>query len=282
MSSGPPQRARRPRFPAALPDATDPPAVPKGLPSAGAASLMLRPQQPVRQAALDARKSHAPLGLGLDSVAVRLRMVQRLQAQGVRSPEVLRAFSQVPRHEFVDSALAVQAYEDTSLPIGHGQTISKPSVVARMLDLLCHGAAALQHRSLGRTLEIGTGCGYQAALLALLSESLVSIERIGPLYQAACQRLAPWRSRGVQLVWADGRLGHPTHAPFRSVIAAAGGDDLPPAWLEQLELGGRLIAPIHSPLHGGHVLMVVDRHETGFTRSVHEGVHFVPLKSGSE
>jgi protein-L-isoaspartate(D-aspartate) O-methyltransferase len=134
----------------------------------------------------------APAGLGLDSAGVRARMVARLRADGVRHDAVLSAFAQVPRHVFVDSALVTQAYEDTSLPIGHGQTISKPSVVARMLELLFEGANARATGSLGRALEIGTGCGYQAALLCVLSRSVVSVERVRALHDKASAD-ASWR-----------------------------------------------------------------------------------------
>lgn len=243
---------------------------------------MLRPQRPVQQAAQDAARRVAPSGMGLDSEAVRLRMVQRLLSGGVRCEPVLQAMSQVLRHQFVDSALAAQAYEDTSLPIGHGQTISKPSVVARMLSLLHEGQRAKELGHLGKAMEIGTGCGYQAALLCLLARQVVSIERLGSLHEQARQRLAPWRAQRLMLIWGDGRLGHGPSAPYDSIVAAAGGDEVPAAWLDQLTVGGRLVAPVQSDAHGGHMLLVVDRHAEGWTRTVHEPVHFVPLKSGAQ
>lgn len=236
----------------------------------------------MQQAAEDARRSHAPRGLGLDSQAVRRRMVERLQRGGITCTPVLEAMAQVPRHEFVDSALVSQAYEDTSLPIGLGQTISKPSVVARMISLLHDGARARELGHLGKVLEIGTGCGYQAALLGLLSRQVVSIERLAPLHELARQRLADLRGHRLMLVWGDGRLGHPPWAPYDTIIAAAGGEELPQAWLDQLALGGRLVAPIHSAQQGGHALLVIDRREDGWHRTWHEPVHFVPLKSGAE
>jgi protein-L-isoaspartate(D-aspartate) O-methyltransferase len=222
----------------------------------------------------------APAGLGLDSDGVRSRMVARLRADGVRHDAVLSAFAQVPRHVFVDSALVTQAYEDTSLPIGHGQTISKPSVVARMLELLFEGANARAAGSLGRTLEIGTGCGYQAALLCVLSRSVVSVERVRALHDKARDLIAPLRRDNLRLVYADGRLGHPPNAPYDTLIAAAGGADVPPAWLEQLAIGGRLVAPLQAPGAASQALVVIDRTERDFKRQVHEAVHFVPLKSG--
>ena len=238
----------------------------------------LRPQRPLHDAARDATRRTAPSGLGMDSAQVRQRMVARLRAGGLRSEPLAEAMRLVPRHLFVDSALATQAYEDTSLPIGHGQTISKPSVVARMIDLLFDSAQSRNSGHLGRTLEIGTGCGYQTALLAQLSRRLVSIERLRPLYDKACVNLADWRPAHVRLLHGDGMLGHASAAPFDSIIAAAGGDELPEAWLAQLAVGGRLVAPM---LRGrGQVLVVVDRHERGCVHSEHEAVHFVPLKSG--
>ncbi|WP_298829395.1 protein-L-isoaspartate(D-aspartate) O-methyltransferase [uncultured Piscinibacter sp.] len=241
---------------------------------------LLRPQAPLQQAHLDASRRSAPSGIGLDSADVRRRMVQRLHAQGLRHEAVIAALDAVPRHLFVDAALATQAYEDTSLPIGHGQTISKPSVVGRMLELLMLGASARAHGSLARTLEIGTGCGYQAALLARLSQQVLSIERLRPLHEKAREHLAPLRMTNLRLVYGDGMRGHPPNAPYDSIIAAAGGEALPPAWLEQLAVGGRLVAPLQEPRTHSQVLVVVDRHEGGYEHSVHEAVKFVPLKSG--
>lgn len=240
----------------------------------------LRPQRPLHEAARDARALPVPLGLGLDSALVRQRMVQRLRAEGIRCEPVFAAMDRVPRHVFVDTALATQAYEDTSLPIGHGQTISKPSVVARMIEMLFEGASARASGHLGRTLEVGTGCGYQTALLAQLARRVVSIERLRPLFDKAQNNLATFRLDGVRLVHGDGMLGHGPNAPYDSIIAAAGGDDLPPAWLDQLAVGGRLVAPMHRSGGRGQVLVVVERHQAGLVRSEHESVHFVPLKSG--
>jgi protein-L-isoaspartate(D-aspartate) O-methyltransferase len=187
----------------------------------------------------------------------------------------------VPRHHFVDSALATQAYEDTSLPIGLGQTISKPSVVARMLSILHEGVRARASGSLGRVLEIGTGCGYQTALLGQMAQRVLSVERLKPLHDKARANLGEHRPGHIRLVYGDGRLGHPPNAPYDSIIAAAGGSDLPAAWLEQLADGGRLVAPMEGR-GGGQALLVVDRQGDEFRRSMHEAVHFVPLKSGIE
>ena len=223
--------------------------------------------------------SPPPAGLGLDSADVRRRMVDRLRAGGVTQPQVLAAFVAVPRHRFVDAALATQAYEDTSLPIGLGQTISKPSVVARMLEMLFAGANARASGSLGNVLEIGTGCGYQAALLCEVARRVVSVERLKSMHDKARELLAPMRSNRLRLVFDDGMRGHPPGAPYDTIIAAAGGDDIPLAWLEQLSIGGRLVSPVEQG-SGAQALVIVDRTEAGLTRTVHGAVKFVPLKSG--
>ncbi|MCO5124998.1 MAG: protein-L-isoaspartate(D-aspartate) O-methyltransferase [Rhizobacter sp.] len=246
---------------------------------AAPARSVLRPQVLVQQAAADAARRVVPSGLGLDSVEIRRRMVQRLQAKGLTAPGVIAALMAVARDRFVDSALVNQAYEDTSLPIGHGQTISKPSVVAHMIELLSQGAAARENASLGRVLEIGTGCGYQAAVLAQLAREVFSIERVRALHDKARVHLNALRETRVRLVYGDGRLGHAPNAPYRSIIAAAGGESLPQAWLDQLEVGGRLVAPVRSA-DGRQQLVVVDRGEQGLQRSLHDAVLFVPLKAG--
>lgn len=206
-------------------------------------------------------------------------MVARLASQGISDPRVLSAMQSVPRHLFVDPALAQQAYEDTSLPIGHGQTISKPLVVARMLSRLCEGS----HDAVipGTALEIGTGCGYQAALLAQLFQRVVSVERIRELHLMAREHLDRAGIPGVRLVWGDGRAGHSPWAPYRAIIAAAGGSELPGEWIDQLAPGGCLIAPVNDPGQGGQVLLQVMRGPDGsLSRQYCDLVHFVPLRSG--
>jgi protein-L-isoaspartate(D-aspartate) O-methyltransferase len=271
VSDGPPRAAK---FPLRL-DRVAPAADPAGRPK-----TVLRPQAPLRHAHADAAQRTAPAGVGLDSADVRRRMVERLARDGARHAGVLAAFAEVPRHTFVDAALVIQAYEDTSLPIGHGQTISKPSVVARMLELLMDGALARQTKSLGRVLEIGTGCGYQAALLMRLARHVVSVERLKPLHDKARELLAPLRLDHLRLVYGDGMRGHPPNAPYDSIVAAAGGDALPQAWLDQLSVGGRLVAPLREPGSERQVLVVVDRTERGYEHGIHEAVKFVALKSG--
>jgi protein-L-isoaspartate(D-aspartate) O-methyltransferase len=269
--------ARKPVVSATAPALT---MAPKLQATAAAARAVLRPQALVEHAHDYAARRTPPSGVGLDSADVRKRMAARLRDAGVRNAAVLDAMATVQRHRFVDAALITQAYEDTSLPIGHGQTISKPSVVARMVDLLMGGANARASGSLGKVLEVGTGCGYQAAVLALLATQVISVERLRPLHDKARELLAPVRSANLRLVYGDGMRGHPPNAPYDSIIAAAGGDALPPAWLEQLAVGGRLVSPVRQPGSDRQVLMVVDRNEHGFEHNAHEAVHFVPLKSG--
>ncbi|MEO5845797.1 MAG: protein-L-isoaspartate(D-aspartate) O-methyltransferase [Caldimonas sp.] len=240
---------------------------------------MIRPQRLVAAAHADAGRHRPAVGLGIDSADVRARMVERLRREGVAHPLVLAAFAAVPRHLFVDAGLATQAYEDTSLPIGHGQTISKPSVVARMLELLFGGERAAAAGDLGAVLEIGTGCGYQAALLCRMARRVLSVERLKPLHDKARELLAPMRDGRLRLVFDDGMRGHPPGAPYDSIIAAAGGSEIPQAWLDQLAVGGRLVSPVQQG-GAGQVLVVIDRHADRYTRSVHEAVKFVPLKSG--
>ena len=217
-------------------------------------------------------------GVGLDSDAVRQSMVRKLAQQGGVDARVQAAMGAVERHRFVDTALVNQAYEDTSLPIGLGQTISKPGVVARMLSLLCQGVDG----RLGRVLEIGTGCGYQAALLSRLCSEVYSIERLRGLHDKARDNLRHLRLANVHLLFGDGREGYAKGAPYAGIIAAAGGESVPPAWLEQLSVGGRLVAPIaaNASSPGGQALVVIDKTSQGLRQTVMEPVHFVPLKSG--
>ena len=221
----------------------------------------------------------APAGLGLDSQHVRARMVERLVAEGVRDARVLDAMRAVPRHLFVDSALANQAYEDTSLPIGLGQTISKPSVVARMIELMLALRPAGTRPA--RLLEIGTGCGYQAAVLAQIGRSVVSIERLRPLHERAREHLA------AALGIVHGRNQASARRELRcpglgQIVATGGGDD---AVVGRIRPVPEAPIPVHEAQVGqpqrGQVLMVVDRLEDGrLQRSRHEAVRFVPLKSG--
>jgi protein-L-isoaspartate(D-aspartate) O-methyltransferase len=257
------------------------PARPVAAPSAAiaAARAVLRPQALLQHSVDHAANSKSPSGVGLDSADVRARMVERLRAGGIQHPLVLNVMARVQRHRFVDSALVIQAYEDTSLPIGHGQTISKPSVVARMIELLMGSAQARASNNLGKVLEIGTGCGYQAAVLACMAKQVVSVERLKALHDKARELLVHERGASMRLVYGDGMRGHAPNAPYDSIIAAAGGDALPDAWLAQLAVGGRLVAPVEMG-SSRQALVVVDHTEHGFERHVFETVQFVPLKSG--
>ncbi len=220
----------------------------------------------------------AGFGLGMDSSAVRHNMVAKLAQQGITDPMVLQAMRDIERHRFVDTALVNQAYEDTSLPIGLGQTISKPGVVSRMLELLHQGHSG----RMGRVLEIGTGCGYQAALMSLMCSEVYSIERLRGLHDKARDNLRHLRLANVHLLFGDGMLGYARGAPYAGIIAAAGGETVPQAWVDQLAVGGRLVAPVStgasSPAR--QALVVIDKTAQGIQKTVMEAVHFVPLKSG--
>jgi protein-L-isoaspartate(D-aspartate) O-methyltransferase len=258
---------QRPGFPARL--------TPTVSPVAGRASTAA----PTKGAARVAPSMPATPSMASD--AVRARMVQKIAAQGVADARVLRALGIVERHRFVDSALVNQAYEDTSLPIGLGQTISKPSVVARMIELLL-GAPALAGNGearLGRVLEVGTGCGYQAAVLSHVASEVYSVERLRGLNERARANLRHFRLATVHLLLGDGMLGYAKGAPYAGIIAAAGGEAVPEAWLAQLAVGGRIVAPSRSA-DGGQALVVIDKTPGGLQRRILEAVHFVPLKSG--
>lgn len=202
-------------------------------------------------------------------------MVRNIARTGVQDPMVLEAMGRIERHRFVESALVGQAYEDTSLPIGWGQTISKPNVVARMIELLRGGASG----RLGRVLEIGTGCGYQAAVLSLVADEVYSIERLKGLHERARLNLRHLRLPNVHLLFGDGIQGYAAGAPYAGIISAAGGEQLPAAWLAQLAIGARLVAPTVTDA-GHQALMVVEKSAAGLRQTVLEAVHFVPLKSG--
>jgi protein-L-isoaspartate(D-aspartate) O-methyltransferase len=218
----------------------------------------------------------ATQSVGLDSHTVRLKMVNRLAEQGVSDKRVLTAMGTIERHLFVDSALVNQAYEDTSLPIGLGQTISKPSVVARMIELLLEG----RKNKPARILEIGTGCGYQAAVLSLLATEVYSMERLRGLHEKARSNLRALRVANLHLLFGDGMAGYPQGAPYAAIIAAAGGEAVPQTWIDQLAVGGRLVAPVSRAGGTQQALLVLDKTAQGVQQTLLEAVHFVPLKSG--
>lgn len=216
-------------------------------------------------------------GIGFTSQRTRDRMIARLRQQGVRDETVLAAMGAVPRHLFVDEALASRAYEDTALPIGFEQTISQPYVIAVMISALRAG----REGGLGKVLEIGTGCGYQAALLARLAKDVYSVERIGGLLEKARANLRPLRIPNLRLVHADGSEGLLAAAPFDAIISAAAAQMLPAALKDQLVVGGRLIAPVHVSAGGSEqALCLIERTATGFTEQWMDPVRFVPLRAG--
>lgn len=211
-------------------------------------------------------------GIGMTSERTRMRMVERLRAAGVRDEKVLAAMAQIPRHIFIDEALASRAYDDVSLPLGHGQTISHPLTVARMCEIARGG------RELGRVLEIGTGCGYQAAVLSCIATEVFSVERIAVLLEGARVRiLRELRLRNVRMKHADGREGLPEAAPYDAIVMAAAAPEAPRALIDQLAPGGRLILPVGNAKQR---LCLIERSALGVVESKLEEVHFVPLRAG--
>lgn len=210
-------------------------------------------------------------GIGMTSQRTRDRMVARLREQGIGDELVLGAMAAVPRHLFVEEALASRAYEDSALPIGFEQTISQPYVVARMLE------AMRAERDLDKLLEVGTGCGYQAAVMARIAKQVYSIERIAPLLEKARANLRPLRISNLRLSHGDGYQGLRDVAPFDGIVVAAAAAQMPRALLEQLAPGGRLVIPIGTT---SQTLMMVERTEAGFRESRLDAVRFVPMRLG--
>jgi protein-L-isoaspartate(D-aspartate) O-methyltransferase len=209
----------------------------------------------------------------MTSQRTRDRLVDRIRAQGVVDPSVLRIMGQTPRHIFVDEALASRAYEDTALPIGHGQTISQPYIVARMTELLLGG------ERLRRVLEVGTGCGYQTAVLAQLVGAVYSVERVDALVKQARERLYALGLHNVRVRHGDGSLGWPEHAPYDGILLTAAPQAIPHALCEQLALGGRLVAPVGG--RGGQRLTLLLHDESGLHQQTLDSVSFVPLVGGT-
>jgi len=209
----------------------------------------------------------------MTSARTRARMVARLRAQGIRDERVLAAMAAVPRHLFVDSALASRAYEDSALPIGFSQTISQPFVVARMIELL------LAARAPGKVLEVGTGCGYQAAVLAAIFPEVYSVERIKALHERARANLRALRLANLRLAHGDGNAGLEQAAPFHSIIIAAAAPRVPEALARQLAPDGRMILPLARPA-GGQRLLAVERRGRTYQQTELDPVHFVPMEAG--
>lgn len=211
-------------------------------------------------------------GIGMTSARTRERLVQRLREAGIGSTAVLEAMGRVPRHLFVDEALASRAYEDTALPIGYNQTISQPYTVARMTELLLEG----QPR---RVLEVGTGSGYQTAVLCALVSEVCSVERIDPLLKSARRRLQEIGYRNFRLQHADGSVGWPERAPFDAIVVTAAAAELPSALMAQLAVGGRLVAPVGSTER--QELLLWRKTVDGVTQERIEAARFVPLIQGA-
>ncbi|HJQ64311.1 MAG TPA: protein-L-isoaspartate(D-aspartate) O-methyltransferase [Burkholderiales bacterium] len=211
-------------------------------------------------------------GIGMTSQRTRMRMVERLRDGGIRDEVVLAVLGEVPRHLFVDEALASRAYDDFSLPLGFGQTISSPYIVARMTELARSGSA------LGKVLEIGTGCGYQAAILSRVAKEVYSIERLAPLLVRARRNLREVRVTNARLRHGDGLLGMPEAAPFDAIVMAAAATHVPETLLEQLVVGGRMVLPMASKRE--QRLCVIERTMQGYTEKKMDEVKFVPLLPG--
>lgn len=212
-------------------------------------------------------------GIGMTSPRTRQRMIERLRDQGIKDEAVLAAMFEVPRHLFVDEALASRAYDDVSLPINYEQTISQPYIVARMIEVL----RATTGRPIKRVLEVGTGCGYQAAVLAHVFPEVYSMERIHPLYLRAKKQLGELKLRNVSVRYADGSAGLPEAAPFDGIIMAAAAPTMMETLREQLAVGGRMVLPV------GRLeqwLYLVERDAKGFRETRLEPVKFVPLLMG--
>ena len=213
-------------------------------------------------------------GIGMTSQRTRERMVERLREQGIRDARVLQAMAAVPRHLFVEEALAHRAYEDTALPIGFGQTISQPYVVARMIECL------VRDRDAGKVLEVGTGCGYQAAVLASVAAEVYSIERIKELLERARANLRDLRLRNLRLAHGDGAMGLASAAPYDSIILAAAAPQVPQALLQQMAPGGRMMLPLRESGADAQRLMFIERTARGYKETPLDPVRFVPLRAG--
>lgn len=211
-------------------------------------------------------------GIGMTSQRTRERMLVRLREQGVRDEVVLAAMNTVPRHIFLDEALSIRAYEDVSLPIGFGQTISQPYIVARMTEIL------RDNRSLNKVLEIGTGCGYQTAILSHVAKEVYSVERIRPLLFKARDHLRKLRLSNIKLQHADGTMGLPELAPFDGIMVTAAASHIPQELLDQMAVGGRMVIPVGTD---EQTLYLIERTAKDYKKTKLEAVRFVPLLGGT-
>jgi protein-L-isoaspartate(D-aspartate) O-methyltransferase len=217
----------------------------------------------------------ATAGIGMTSQRTRTRMVERLREQGIRDERVLAAMAFVPRHLFVEEALASRAYDDTALPIGFAQTISQPYVVARMIELLVRDVKQPKN-----VLEVGTGCGYQAAVLSQLFAEAYSIERIKALHERARANLLGLRLANLRLVHGDGYAGLEKAAPFQAIVVAAAAREVPDALVRQLVPGGRMILPLRAAERDAQRLVLIERSGRGLVESELDPVRFVPMQKG--
>jgi protein-L-isoaspartate(D-aspartate) O-methyltransferase len=219
---------------------------------------------------MDAQMS-ARNGIGMTSERTRLRMIENLRREGVTDERVLAAMTEIPRHAFVDEGIATRAYEDVALPIGHGQTISSPTIVGLMTQLL------LERAPMNKVLEVGTGCGYQTAVLARLVKEVYTLERIAPLMDKARRHLRDLRFYNIRFKHADGHGGYVEGAPYDGILMAASATHVPEALKQQLAVGGRMVLPVGVE---DQWLTVVDRKENGFVEKKCAAVRFVPLLPG--
>ena len=219
---------------------------------------------------MDGEAVNAP-GIGMTSDRTRLRMVEYLRREGITDERVLGAMAAIPRHAFVDEGIASRAYEDVALPIGHGQTISSPMIVAMMTQLL------LEKSPMAKVLEVGTGCGYQTAVLARLVREVYTLERIAPLMDKARRHLRDLRHYNIRFKHADGHAGYAEGAPYDGILMAASATHVPPELKEQLAVGGRMVLPVGTE---DQWLYTVDRTDKGFIEQKRDAVRFVPLLPG--
>ena len=220
-------------------------------------------------------KSLTKAGIGMTSTRTRDRMLARLREQGIKDEVVLSAMNEIPRHIFVDEALSTRAYEDVALPIGYSQTISQPYIVARMSEILRNG------KQLNKVLEIGTGCGYQTAILSRIAKEVLSLERIRPLVMKARGHLRTLKCNNVKLDHADGSLGLNEYAPFEGIIVTAAASHVPQELLAQLAIGGRMVIPVGT---NAQTLYLIERtaidSQNDYKQTKLEAVKFVPLLGG--
>ncbi|MET1253790.1 protein-L-isoaspartate(D-aspartate) O-methyltransferase [Aliikangiella maris] len=212
-------------------------------------------------------------GIGMTSQRTRSRLIQRLRDKGIVSEQVLAVMEKTPRHIFIDEALSHRAYEDSALPIGMGQTISQPYIVARMTELLAMSG------KLDDVLEVGTGCGYQTSILAGVARRVYTIERIKPLLKQAAERFKTLQLHNVTFQHGDGYLGWPAQAPFDGIIVTAAPEQIPQPLIDQLAIGGRMVIPVSMP-QGIQQLHLLEKSEEGISRMRVEEVKFVPLLGG--